>query len=99
MQSITRQFYLWGRDLHFYFGLAISPFILIFATSVIFLNHPRIPLGGALRQSTVSVQYAAREISHQAGDRACGPLRASEWTLIHVCVPTCFPVDKPGTSR
>ena len=57
MQRIGKQFYLWTRDLHLYFGLAISPFILVFAISVIFLNHPGIPLGsGAVRQSTVLVQ-------------------------------------------
>ena len=57
MPSITRQLYVWTRDLHLYFGLAISPFILVFAISVIFLNHPGMPSGGGpVRQSTVSVQ-------------------------------------------
>ena len=34
-----RRFYLITRDLHLYFGLFISPFILLFAISVFFLVH------------------------------------------------------------
>ena len=57
MKGIARQCYLWTRDLQLYFGLAIRPFILVFAISVILLNHPGIPLGGgAVRKSTVPVQ-------------------------------------------
>jgi hypothetical protein len=35
-------FYRWTRDLHLYFGLFISPFLLLFAASVFFLNHGKI---------------------------------------------------------
>jgi hypothetical protein len=35
-------FYRWVRDLHLYFGLFISPFLLLFAASVLFLNHAKI---------------------------------------------------------
>ena len=35
-------FYRWTRDLHLYFGLFISPFLLLFAASVFFLNHAKI---------------------------------------------------------
>jgi hypothetical protein len=31
--------YHWTRRLHFYFGLFVSPFILIFSVSTIMLNH------------------------------------------------------------
>jgi len=34
--------YRWTRDLHLYFGLFISPFVLIFAASVLFLNHAKV---------------------------------------------------------
>jgi len=34
--------YRWTRDLHLYFGLFISPFLLLFAASVFFLNHAKI---------------------------------------------------------
>ena len=35
-------FYRWIRDLHLYFGLFISPFILLFAGSVFYLNHGKL---------------------------------------------------------
>ena len=35
-----RKLYLWSRDLHLYLGLAISPLVLVFAASVVLLNHP-----------------------------------------------------------
>ena len=34
-----KRFYLITRDLHLYLGLFISPFVLLFAISVIFLVH------------------------------------------------------------
>ena len=34
--------YRWTRDLHLYFGLFISPFVLVFAASVLFLNHAKV---------------------------------------------------------
>jgi hypothetical protein len=35
-------FYRWTRDLHLYLGLFISPFLLLFAASVFFLNHAKV---------------------------------------------------------
>ena len=37
--------YRWLRDLHLYFGLFISPFILLFAVSVFYLNHGKLSPG------------------------------------------------------
>jgi hypothetical protein len=37
--------YRWLRDLHLYFGLFISPFILLFAASVFYLNHGKLSPG------------------------------------------------------
>ena len=34
--------YRWTRDLHLYGGLFISPFVLLFAASVLFLNHAKV---------------------------------------------------------
>lgn len=34
--------YRWTRDLHLYLGLFISPFILLFAASVFYLNHAKL---------------------------------------------------------
>lgn len=55
---MRKAFYVWTRDLHLYLGLALSPFVLLFAASVILLDHPSIPLGGAgvSTQSTAAVQ-------------------------------------------
>ena len=37
--------YRWLRDLHLYFGLFISPFLLLFAASVFYLNHGKLVAG------------------------------------------------------
>ena len=34
--------YRWTRDLHLYLGLFVSPFVLLFAVSVLFLNHAKV---------------------------------------------------------
>src|SRR5687768_14979656 len=39
---MSQMFYRWIRDLHLYFGLFISPFILLFAGSLFFLNHAKV---------------------------------------------------------
>ena len=36
-----RKYYLPVRALHLYIGLFISPFVLIFAVSVLVFNHPQ----------------------------------------------------------
>jgi hypothetical protein len=55
---MDRTFYIWTRDLHIYVGLALSPLVLLFAISVILLDHPSIPLGGArgIRKISAIVQ-------------------------------------------
>ncbi len=49
--QMNRRFYRVNRDLHLYFGLFISPFVLVFAISVFFLVHSRArsgePVGAA----------------------------------------------------
>ena len=37
--------YRWTRDLHLYAGLFISPFVVLFALSVFFLNHVKVSPG------------------------------------------------------
>jgi len=37
--------YRWIRDLHLYFGLFLSPFVLLFAASVFYLNHGKLIAG------------------------------------------------------
>lgn len=36
---MPQAFYRWTRDLHLYFGLFLSPFLIVFAVSVFFMNH------------------------------------------------------------
>ena len=44
--------YRWLRDLHLYFGLFISPFILLFAASVFYLNHGKLNPGAVVQADT-----------------------------------------------
>jgi hypothetical protein len=46
-----KRFYLLTRDLHLYIGLFISPFVLLFSVSVLFLVHANIP--GTSRKPSV----------------------------------------------
>jgi len=66
-----KKFYLWTRDLHLYFGLLISPFVLVFAISVFFLNHPGLPLGGSetKKQKTMTFQLPLGLEQSQGADR------------------------------
>ena len=41
---MPKRLYIWTRDLHLYLGLFISPFVLLFAVSVFFLNHAPTPI-------------------------------------------------------
>jgi hypothetical protein len=43
--------YVWTRDLHLYAGLFLSPFVLLFALSAVFLNHNWRP--GPLKPASV----------------------------------------------
>ena len=49
----SKGFYTWTRDLHLYLGLLISPFILLFAASVFFLNHAKVAADVATSEETV----------------------------------------------
>ena len=48
---MRKRFYLATRDLHLYFGLFMSPFILVFAVSVFFIVHAWMPGGSATAAS------------------------------------------------
>jgi hypothetical protein len=104
---MKRDFYRWIRDLHLYFGLFVSPFILLFAASVFFLNHAkvgspattspetfrdlRIPDGIEQLQGRDAVDRA-REILPQVGlTGEIGFLRVLRKERHLV-----FPVSKPG---
>jgi hypothetical protein len=60
--------YRWLRDLHLYFGLFVSPFILLFAASVFYLNHGTLIVGTDLQAETY------RDLQIPGGfDRLKGP--------------------------
>lgn len=51
---MSRAFYRVTRDLHLYFGLFISPFILVFAVSVFFLVHRLSPNNASPTKTSIS---------------------------------------------
>src|SRR5215831_8435889 len=48
---MNARFYRVTRDLHLYFGLFISPFVLVFAVSVFFLVHSWLPRFGSVNST------------------------------------------------
>jgi hypothetical protein len=79
LPALPRRIYRSTRDLHLYVGLFISPFVTVFALSVIFLNHAWLPWGGAdageVSMATVAIRAAdvensldlAKQIQRQIG--------------------------------
>ena len=77
----ARSVYRWTRDLHLYAGLFASPFVLVYAVSVILLTHAYLPWGGRdappadTRTVRVSVRdeadglAVARQVREQIGVR------------------------------
>ena len=53
-QSPAIGIYRWTRDLHLYLGLIVSPFVLAFAVSVLFLNHAKVDTTAVDSVSTLS---------------------------------------------
>lgn len=43
----SKRVYRWTRDLHLYAGLFVSPFVVAYALSILFLVHTWLPWGGA----------------------------------------------------
>lgn len=57
IRIFSKSLYSWIRELHLYFGLFISPFILIFAISTILFNHTFKPWDKArVQETTASVE-------------------------------------------
>jgi hypothetical protein len=67
---LTKWFYQVTRDLHLYFGLFISPFVLVFSVSVIFLAYSWVPGAaedGDLSRSTASNLALAPNLNELSG--------------------------------
>jgi hypothetical protein len=100
-------FYRWTRDLHLYFGLFISPFLLLFAASVFFLNHAKVApdqwasvqtvrdvaIGDGIQQAQGkdAIAYAQAILAQVHLDGELGFTRLVRSTRHFV-----FPVSKPG---
>jgi hypothetical protein len=102
-----KRFYRWTRDLHLYFGLFISPFVLLFAVSVLFLNHGKVSVGlpgdaevirhvrippGLERMQGREAVEGAREILSQVG--LTGEVGFTRYIAKERRFS--FPVSKPG---
>lgn len=68
------------RDLHLYFGLFVSPFVLVYAISAILLNHAYLPWGGddgAVETRRIDIRIpddtnsleVAKQVREQIGER------------------------------
>ena len=60
---MSRRWYAILRDLHLYFGLFVSPFVLVFASSVFLLVHgwrPSAPLAGKAPQPAAGIRLPPR---------------------------------------
>jgi hypothetical protein len=64
---MSRPFYRVTRDLHLYFGLFISPFILVFAVSVFFLVHRLSQNAAVEAQSTISNLSLPTDLENLSG--------------------------------
>jgi hypothetical protein len=99
-------FYRWIRDLHLYFGLFISPFVLVFSVSVLFLNHAkidpngwtdvhsqavRVPSGLETAQGPAAIALAKQVLAQVGVTGEIGFTRVVRNTHHFV-----FPVSRPG---
>jgi hypothetical protein len=73
---MTRDVYRWIRDLHLYFGLFVSPFILLFAASVFFLNHGKVASPGSRAAETFRDLRVPEGIEQLQGREAVDRARA-----------------------
>jgi hypothetical protein len=99
--------YRWIRDLHLYFGLFISPFVLLFAASVIFLNHAKVSIDAWTSVDTVANLHIPEGIDTATGPDAVGRAQAilsqidlsGEIGFTRYAKATrhfIFPVSRPG---
>jgi hypothetical protein len=99
--------YRWTRDLHLYFGLFISPFLLLFAASVFFLNHAKVATAHFTSVETIGNLQVPAGIELLRGREAVDRARAllpqlrvtGEIGFTRVVGGTrhfVFPVSRPG---
>ena len=99
--------YRWIRDLHLYVGLFISPFVLLFAVSVFYLNHAKLVLGAPPHVETYENLRLPEGFDRLQGRDAVDRARqilpqlgvAGEIGFLRYVAPDrhlTFPVSRPG---
>jgi hypothetical protein len=99
--------YRWIRDLHLYFGLFVSPFILLFAGSVFFLNHAKVAANAWTSVDTVENLRMPEGIEGSQGRAAIAHAQAilpqvgvsgeiGFTRFVRQSRHFVFPVSKPG---
>jgi hypothetical protein len=100
----ARRFYRTTRDLHLYLGLFVSPMLLVYAITVLLLNHAYLPWGGRegveATTRTVRVAVPDEENSLELAKRIREQLAASaEIGYVNLNQKErrlSFPLEKPG---
>jgi hypothetical protein len=99
--------YRWLRDLHLHFGLLVSPFVMLFAASVLFLNHSKVETEAWSSTETRQDLKIPEGIATARGVDALAPAKAilaqidvsGEVGFTRFVKTTghfVFPVSKPG---
>jgi hypothetical protein len=68
--------YRWTRDGHLYAGLFVSPFVLLFAASVLFLNHVKVDTTAWTSVATVADLAVPEGLESARGPEAVAAARA-----------------------
>jgi hypothetical protein len=68
-------FYKWTRNLHLYVGLFVSPFVLLFAGSVFYLNHGKLELSSPPAATVVPNLSLAEDLERLQGRALVDPAR------------------------
>ncbi len=68
--------YRWTRDLHLYLGLFVSPFVIAFSVSVLFLNHAKVNTAAAIVVTTFRDVAIPAGLSSARGRDAADRARA-----------------------
>jgi hypothetical protein len=99
--------YRWIRDLHLYLGLFVSPFVLLFASSVLFLNHTKVATDAWTSLEIVRDLKVPEGIETLRGPGAIAPAKAILAQIdvsgevgftryVQATHHLVFPVSRPG---
>jgi hypothetical protein len=102
--SKSKYVYRWTRELHLYTGLFISPFLLIYAISVFFLNHDWEPWNDVEAEKfiytlTVPDEEDSREMARLIMQQLNITGEMSRVSLNRNSNILSFPLNKPGRTK